>query len=125
MTIVMCRPVHEVLQKLTSLQSSGPPGASLDDIDELHVRLDEGLERTMDLEAAVAELLEIKADKAALAKLGQVVRDLWKAVQELQGPEGTPGPEWIICTWHIHLVGQFECREKPNIPTRVSSFEEP
>jgi hypothetical protein len=87
-----CRPVNEVLQKLTSLQTSGPPGASMDDIDELHVRLDEGLERTMDLEAAVAELMDIKADKSALVKLGQALQDLWKAVQELQGPEGIRVP---------------------------------
>lgn len=76
-----------MLQKLTSLKNAGPAGASLDDIDELHVRLDDSLSRVVDLEAAVAQLFNIKADKSALAKITKAIQDIWRAVQELQGPE--------------------------------------
>lgn len=77
-----------VLQKLATLRQAGPPGPSFDDIDELHIRLDESLGCVTNLEAAVTELMDVKADKVALVKLSKAIQDVWKAVQELQGPEG-------------------------------------
>jgi hypothetical protein len=80
--------VAAVLQKLATLRQAGPTGPSFDDMDELHIRLDDSLGCVTTLEAAVAEVMEVKADKVALAKLSKAIQDVWKAVQELQGSEG-------------------------------------
>lgn len=78
-----------MLQKLTNFGQAAPPAATPQDIDELHERVDDALSRILGLDGSVAELREVKADKSTLAKLSQAIKDLWRAVQELQGPEGT------------------------------------
>ena len=78
----------EVLQKLTNFKQAAQPAATLEDIDELHERVDDALSRILGLDSVAAELRDVKADKSSLAKLSQAIRDLWRAVQELQGPEG-------------------------------------
>ena len=85
---MVCRPVSEVLQKLAALNQGGAPtGAAQEDIDELHDRADELLDRIAALETALRTALGGKAEAGVVKKHGKVLAELWAAVRALQGDE--------------------------------------
>ena len=82
------RPVSEVLQKLAALNQGGAPaGAAQEDIDELHDRADELLDRIAALEAALRTALDGKAEAGVVKKHGKALAELWAAVRALQGDD--------------------------------------
>ena len=83
-----CRPVNEVLQKLALLrQSDTHDGATQEDIDELHELHGEAMARIEELRKVLEGLQERKADKRPVAQHGKAIKDLWAAVQALQGDD--------------------------------------
>lgn len=66
----------------------GEEGVSYEEFDELSLMVQSLVQRAQDVESAVEDLYACKADKSDVSTLARALNELWKAVKEIQAPEG-------------------------------------
>lgn len=79
--------MSDVLSSLVSALAGGG-GTSQEDFDELAELVQMLHAHSLEAQVKIEDLFVYKADKAEVSTLARALNELWKAVKEMQDPEG-------------------------------------